>query len=54
MACSLDVGLLSSPTYSTGREVEQNEMRSYYYAHQPESTKGFPADAVVREDAFAT
>ena len=26
------------------------QSRSYYYAHQPVSPKGFPDDAVVRED----
>ena len=25
--------------------------RSYYYAHQPETEKGFPAEAVVRQAA---
>ena len=27
-----------------------NSLRSYYYAHQPESEKGFPAEAVVRKE----
>ena len=38
------------PSCSLDQKGRRQPLRSYYYAHQTEASKGFPAEAKVRED----